>query len=128
MDSYDKVAKFVEPKKLALAAAEEEYSTIMAALKIKQDELDELMTRLAAMEKQLSDSVEKKARPSTLNPDLQFPRNKPKPFILHCIPHTKTPIPKPLYPNPYTLYPVPKPLYPIPYTLYPIPYTQTPIP
>jgi dynein heavy chain len=62
MDSYDKVAKFVEPKKLALAAAEEEYSTIMAALKIKQDELNELMTKLAAMEQQLSDSVTKKAR------------------------------------------------------------------
>ncbi len=38
----------MEPKKLALAEAEEEYSTIMAALKIRQDELNELMTKLAA--------------------------------------------------------------------------------
>ena len=35
MDSYDRVAKVVEPKKIALAAAEEEYNKIMAALKVK---------------------------------------------------------------------------------------------
>jgi dynein heavy chain len=45
-----------------MAEAEEEYSTIMAALKIKQDELNELMTKLEAMELQLSESVTKKAR------------------------------------------------------------------
>ena len=62
MDSYDRVAKVVEPKKIALAAAEEEYNKIMAALKVKQDELDAIMAALAALEKQLEDSINEKKR------------------------------------------------------------------
>ena len=62
MDSYDRVAKVVEPKKIALAAAEEEYNAIMAALKVKQDELDGIMAALAAMEQQLQDSMAEKKR------------------------------------------------------------------
>ena len=62
MDSYDRVAKIVEPKKIALAAAEEEYNKIMAALKVKQDELDAIMAALAALEKQLEDSMNEKKR------------------------------------------------------------------
>jgi dynein heavy chain len=62
MDSYDRVAKVVEPKKIALAAAEEEYNKIMAALKVKQDELDAIMAALAALEQQLEDSINEKKR------------------------------------------------------------------
>ena len=42
MDSYDKVAKVVAPKKAALAEAEGTYNTVMAALNIKQAELKEV--------------------------------------------------------------------------------------
>ena len=42
MDSYDKVAKVVAPKKAALAEAEGTYNTVMAALNIKQAELKDV--------------------------------------------------------------------------------------
>jgi hypothetical protein len=42
MDSYDKVAKVVAPKKAALAEAEGEYNTVMSALNIKQAELKDV--------------------------------------------------------------------------------------
>jgi dynein heavy chain len=44
MDSYDKVAKVVAPKKAALAEAEGTYNTVMTALNIKQADLKEVMT------------------------------------------------------------------------------------
>eukprot|EP00854_Cymbomonas_tetramitiformis_P001348 gene1348-1949_t len=62
MDTYDRVAKIVAPKNAALAEATSEYNTVMAGLKVKQDELDALMDKLAGLEQQLSDSVDKKAR------------------------------------------------------------------
>ena len=42
MDSYDKVAKVVAPKKAALAEAEAAYNTVDAALKSKQADLKEV--------------------------------------------------------------------------------------
>ena len=36
MDSYDKVAKVVAPKRAALAEAEEEYAKVMEALKVRR--------------------------------------------------------------------------------------------
>ena len=62
MDSYDRVAKIVAPKQLALAEAEAEYQKIMDALKEKQDNLADIMGKLAAMEQQLEDSVNEKKR------------------------------------------------------------------
>ena len=62
MDSYEKVAKIVGPKKEALAAAEAEYNSIMDALKVKQDELDAILAALAGMEQQLEDSMAEKKR------------------------------------------------------------------
>ena len=35
MDSYDRVAKVVAPKKAALKVAEAEYNTVMSALKVR---------------------------------------------------------------------------------------------
>ena len=45
-----------------MEAAESEYNKIMAALKVKQDELDGIMSALAALEKQLEDSILEKKR------------------------------------------------------------------
>lgn len=60
MDVYESVAKTVAPKQAALAEAEASYATVMAGLQIKQKELDELMTKLAAMEAELEASMLKK--------------------------------------------------------------------
>ncbi|OAF71836.1 Dynein heavy chain 12, axonemal [Intoshia linei] len=46
MEIYDRVVKIVEPKKKALAAADQELSETMSALKLKQDELNEIIERL----------------------------------------------------------------------------------
>ncbi|GAX74205.1 hypothetical protein CEUSTIGMA_g1654.t1 [Chlamydomonas eustigma] len=62
MDSYDKVAKVVAPKKAALAEAEGTYNTVMTALNIKQADLKELMDKLADLEAQLEHSVSEKSR------------------------------------------------------------------
>ena len=62
IDSYDRVAKIVAPKKRALAEAEAEYNEVMAGLKIKQAELQELMDKLALLENQLEESITEKQR------------------------------------------------------------------
>lgn len=60
MSSYDKVAKVVAPKKLALKAAEEAYEEVMVGLRGKQAELKELLDKLAAMESELELNTKKK--------------------------------------------------------------------
>lgn len=50
ISKYDKVAKVVAPKKQALAAAEKEYQTAMAALEIKRAQLREVREKLARLE------------------------------------------------------------------------------
>merc|ERR1711903_284726 len=60
MDSYDRVAKVVAPKKASLAAAEAEYNEVMEGLRVKQAELKGLQEKLAGMEQQLKDSMVKK--------------------------------------------------------------------
>ena len=60
MDTYDRVAKVVAPKKASLAEAEAEYNTVMAGLQVKQAELKELQEKLAGLEQQLKDSMVKK--------------------------------------------------------------------
>lgn len=62
IDSYDRVAKIVAPKKKALAEAEAQYSEVMAGLKIKQAELQELQDKLALLENQLEESITEKQR------------------------------------------------------------------
>ncbi|KAG2436335.1 hypothetical protein HXX76_006644 [Chlamydomonas incerta] len=62
MDSYDKVAKVVAPKRAALAEAEAEYAKVMEALKAKQADLAEVMGRLATLEEQLEKSMAEKVR------------------------------------------------------------------
>lgn len=53
MDSYDKVAKVVAPKRRDLQAAEAEYAAVMEGLSTKQAELSRLMEQLAQLEAQL---------------------------------------------------------------------------
>jgi dynein heavy chain len=62
MDSYERVAKVVAPKKASLAIAEAEYSEVMKELTIKEAELRDVMDKLGAMEAQLESSVKEKAR------------------------------------------------------------------
>lgn len=50
ISKYDKVAKVVAPKKQALAAAEAEFQTAMAALEIKRQQLREARERVAVLE------------------------------------------------------------------------------
>lgn len=49
MESYDRVAKVVGPKKEKLAEANGEYSKLMEALNQKKDELNDVETKLAGM-------------------------------------------------------------------------------
>eukprot|EP00040_Diaphanoeca_grandis_P037865 m.251013 g.251013 ORF g.251013 m.251013 type:complete len:2401 (+) comp33890_c0_seq1:2-7204(+) len=72
MESYDKVAKVVAPKKLKLKGAETELATAMAGLRAKQAELKEVKDKLqslqdnfAAMEDK-KDSLEKEVNNCTL--------------------------------------------------------------
>ncbi|UPR05068.1 heavy chain of dynein [Chloropicon primus] len=62
IDSYDRVAKIVAPKKKALAEAEAEYNEVMVGLKVKQAELQELQDKLALLENQLEESITEKQR------------------------------------------------------------------
>ncbi|GAX77074.1 hypothetical protein CEUSTIGMA_g4520.t1 [Chlamydomonas eustigma] len=62
MDSYDRVAKVVAPKKQALEEAESEYNSVMAGLLGKQEELAGLMQQLQKLEGQLSSSMAEKKR------------------------------------------------------------------
>lgn len=50
ISKYDKVAKVVAPKKLALAAAEAEFQTAMASLEIKRQQLREAREKVAKLE------------------------------------------------------------------------------
>eukprot|EP00798_Chlamydomonas_sp_ICE-L_P020336 gene20336-27098_t len=62
MDSYDKVAKVVAPKKIALKEAEGSYNIVMTALKEKQADLKEVMDRLGDLEGKLDSSMREKLR------------------------------------------------------------------
>ena len=62
IETYDRVAKVVAPKKKALGEAEAEYNEVMAGLKIKQAELQDLQDKLAALEADLANSIEEKDR------------------------------------------------------------------
>lgn len=53
---YDKVAKVVAPKKIALAKAEEEYNVAMAALEVKRAELKVVQDKFAALERVLEEN------------------------------------------------------------------------
>uniref|UniRef100_A0A8C5P1M0 Dynein axonemal heavy chain 7 n=1 Tax=Jaculus jaculus TaxID=51337 RepID=A0A8C5P1M0_JACJA len=61
MDSYDKVAKIVAPKKIKLAAAEGELKVAMDGLKKKQAALKEVQDKLAKLQDTLELNKERKA-------------------------------------------------------------------
>ncbi|KAI4544306.1 hypothetical protein MG293_004572 [Ovis ammon polii] len=61
MDSYDKVAKIVAPKKIKLAAAEGELKIAMDGLKKKQAALREVQDKLARLQDTLELNKQKKA-------------------------------------------------------------------
>ena len=50
MEVYDRVAKVVEPKRIALKQAEEDLSVMMAELKEKQDALNKVLEKIAKLE------------------------------------------------------------------------------
>jgi len=54
METYDRVAKVVGPKKASLAIAEAEYNEVMEQLNKKRAELQEVIDALAALEAQLN--------------------------------------------------------------------------
>ncbi|XP_068083304.1 dynein axonemal heavy chain 7 [Anabrus simplex] len=56
MTKYDKVAKVVAPKKLALAEAEAKFAMAMAALEIKRAQLREVQEKLARLEAVLDEN------------------------------------------------------------------------
>eukprot|EP00903_Cladosiphon_okamuranus_P016611 g15323.t1 len=61
METYDRVAKVVGPKKEALKLAEEELEVTMAQLRAKQAELQAVEDGLAALQGQYDDALKKKA-------------------------------------------------------------------
>ncbi|ELK04803.1 Dynein heavy chain 7, axonemal [Pteropus alecto] len=61
MDSYDKVAKIVAPKKIKLAAAEGELKIAMDGLRKKQAALHEVQDKLAKLQNTLELNKQKKA-------------------------------------------------------------------
>lgn len=50
ISKYDKVAKVVAPKRIALAQAQEAYRTAMTALEAKRAQLREVQAKLAKLE------------------------------------------------------------------------------
>lgn len=60
MISYDKVAKTIEPKKLALKNAEDNLNETTKALNIKKLALQTVLDRVASLKKQLSETQQKK--------------------------------------------------------------------
>ena len=62
MDSYDRVAKVVAPKKASLAEAEATLSVVMVALAEKQAELKTVVDKLEALDAQLQEAQAKKAQ------------------------------------------------------------------
>uniref|UniRef100_A0A670HTG1 Dynein axonemal heavy chain 7 n=1 Tax=Podarcis muralis TaxID=64176 RepID=A0A670HTG1_PODMU len=61
MDSYDKVAKVVAPKKIKLSAAEGELKIAMDGLRKKQAALKEVQDKLAKLQKTLEQKKQEKA-------------------------------------------------------------------
>ena len=59
MEVYDRVAKIVAPKRIALKAAEEEYEEMMNGLRIKQATLKEVEDRMAELRRQLKEAEDK---------------------------------------------------------------------
>ncbi|KAJ1555349.1 Dynein heavy chain 7, axonemal [Nowakowskiella sp. JEL0078] len=62
MEAYDRVAKVVAPKQIALAHAEEELAETMAGLQEKRSQLKAVMDRLQALRDNLQQLAEKKER------------------------------------------------------------------
>jgi len=62
MEAYDRVAKVVEPKKIALAEAEVQLKSVMDALAIKQAELQKVVDKLNALDADLQAKKDKKAK------------------------------------------------------------------
>ncbi|CAH1790213.1 unnamed protein product [Owenia fusiformis] len=60
MDSYDKVAKIVAPKKIALKKAEDELAVAMEGLRKKQASLREVQDKLAKLQEKLDANKQKK--------------------------------------------------------------------
>merc|ERR1719409_455075 len=60
MDTYSKVAKEVGPKKEKLAEMNKELEKANSNLKEKQDQLQEVLDMVAALEKKLKDTVDEK--------------------------------------------------------------------
>lgn len=60
MNTYDKVAKNVEPKRMALKGAEEKLQAAQATLKEKQAQLREVEERVAALNNKLQTTLKKK--------------------------------------------------------------------
>jgi len=58
---YDKVAKSIEPKKLALKEAEDSLSQTMTQLNTKKSALQEVLDRVAGLQKTLRETEQKKA-------------------------------------------------------------------
>eukprot|EP00892_Ulva_mutabilis_P004868 jgi/Ulvmu1/2753/UM014_0211.1 len=61
METYDRVAKVVGPKKKALAEAEAQLKVVMDALSIKQKELQEVVDKLNHLDQQLRNAKQRKA-------------------------------------------------------------------
>ena len=62
MESYDRVAKIVAPKREKLAAAEAEYNELMEGLKEKRAKLQEVEDKLQALNDKLDEMQAKKAK------------------------------------------------------------------
>jgi hypothetical protein len=54
METYDRVAKVVEPKKKQLAIVLAEYEVVMQALAVKEAELKEVMDKVHGLEMKLA--------------------------------------------------------------------------
>jgi dynein heavy chain len=58
---YDKVAKNIEPKKLALKEAETQLADVMGQLAVKQSSLKQVLDRVALLQRTLKETQDKKA-------------------------------------------------------------------
>merc|ERR1740130_852805 len=65
METYDRVAKVVAPKKAALKVAEGEYTEAMRGLEVKRAELKLVLDKLAEMQAKLSSLAAKKVELET---------------------------------------------------------------
>jgi dynein heavy chain len=62
MEAYDRVAKVVGPKKIALAGAESDLAIVMEQLKVKQDELQKVVDKVQALNDDLKGKQDTKAQ------------------------------------------------------------------